>query len=339
MSSIDTKYADLLGSRLGKFVRKKIGLWNFRCPYCGDSQKYKNKARGYFFLKKNDVIYKCHNCGVGRSMGSFLKDNATDLYDQYVMERYKSGLTGKGRNVADPDLNFQKPKFFIKRENSENVKILDLPTIDSLNNTHPAKQYLLERKIPDEKLKRLFYTDKFQSWVNSQKRTYDNLRYDHPRIIIPLINSSGDLVGFQGRSLDPKDKLRYITIMLDEDQPKIFGLDKVDETKTVYITEGPFDSLFLPNAVAMCGADGDLSKWGISNTVWIYDNEPRNAEIVARYASTISRGERIVIWPSSINQKDINDMVLSGHDVQSVIESNTFNGLEAQVKFTEWKKV
>jgi hypothetical protein len=127
--------------------------------------------------------------------------------------------------------------------------------------------------------------------------------------------------------------------MFDDDAPKIYGLDEIQKSETVYVTEGPFDSTFIRNAIALCGADGDLSKWSISNCVWIYDNEPRNAEIHSRISKVIDRGERVVIWPSTIKEKDINDMILSGLDVQSVIELNTYSGLEAKLKFTTWKKI
>ena len=146
------------------------------------------------------------------------------------------------------------------------------------------------------------------------------------------------LIGFQGRSLGPS-KIKYITVMLNDDAPKIYGLDEIEKNKTVYITEGQFDSTFISNAIALCGADGDVSKFDISDCVWIYDNEPRNAEIHSRISRVIDRGEKVVIWPSFIKEKDINDMILSGLDVQSVIESNTYSGLEAKLKFTTWKKI
>ena len=58
MSYVDVKYARLVGSRLDNFKEKKTNLYNFRCPYCGDSQKHKSKARGYFFVKGSDFIFK-----------------------------------------------------------------------------------------------------------------------------------------------------------------------------------------------------------------------------------------------------------------------------------------
>jgi len=328
---IDLRFADLLRSRFQKFTSKKSGLYNFRCPYCGDSDKYKNKARGYLFLKKNDLVYKCHNCGVGRSFGGFLKDQAPDLHDEYVMERYKNGLTGKGRNVADPDFKTKAPVFVSTPTG--------LKKISDLNNSHPAKRYLQDRKIPEDAMQRLYYVDRFQTWVNTQQKTFPDTKNDHARIIIPLIDADGKWFGFQGRSLNPKDKLRYITILLDDEKPKLFGLDKVKKDETIYVTEGPLDSLFIRNSIAMCGADVHIDNRTYNDTVWIYDNEPRNQQIVSRVSRSIEDGQKVVIWPSAIKEKDINDMFLAGHDVQKVIESNVYQGLEAKVKFIEWKKV
>ena len=127
--------------------------------------------------------------------------------------------------------------------------------------------------------------------------------------------------------------------MLDEDQPKIYGLDKINETKPIYIIEGPFDSTFVENSVAMCGSDIDIRTFGWSNYIWVFDNEPRNREINNRISKVIDRGDKVVIWPQNIAEKDINDMVLGGHDVKSVLESNTFSGLQAKLKFNTWKKI
>ena len=182
-----------------------------------------------------------------------------------------------------------------------------------------------------------YYAEKFKSWTNTFKKVFDDITKDEPRIIIPLFYQN-TLVGFQGRALG-SNKIKYITVMLNDDAPKIYGLDEIQKTETVYITEGPFDSTFIRNAIALCGADGDVSKWGISDCVWIYDNEPRNAEIHSRISRVIDRGEKVVIWPSAIKEKDINEMILSGLDAQSVIESNVYSGLEAKLKFTTWKKI
>jgi hypothetical protein len=274
------------------------------------------------------MVFKCHNCGVGRTLPNFLKDNAPDLYDEYIMERYKKGTTGKGSYVPKP--KFEKPKFKKKGE---------LQSIEQLNKEHPAVGYLLGRQIPEEHFSNLFYTDNFCTWVNTQKPTFKDVKKDHPRIIIPFIDTNGEWFGFQGRSLKADDKMRYITIMLDESKIKIFGLNRADLNKTIYITEGPFDSLYIDNAIAMAGADVDWELLREKEVVFVYDNEQRNKEIINRMQKSIDKGYEIVIWPDNLQEKDLNDMFIAGHDVQSLVEFNTYSGLEAQIKLSEWKKV
>ena len=327
MSYLDDQYIRLVSSQLDKFA-KKSGVYNFRCPYCGDSQKNKTKARGYLFKVKNDYVFKCHNCGMGRTLTNFLKDQNMNLHDRYVMERYREGLTGKGTQTKTPSFEFKKPVFKPRQ--------VELEKISELNKEHPAREYLVNRKIED--LDYFYYCPKFKEWTNKQKKTFDNLRQDSARIIIPLRDQDGTMIGFQGRSLFPKAKLRYITVMLDESKPKVFGLDRINPEETVYVTEGPFDSCFIRNSIAMCGSDVDLRSFDY-RFVYIYDNEPRSREICAKISKTIGYNASVVIWPKNIQQKDINDMILAGHDVQHVVESNTYNGLTAQLKFNEWKKV
>ena len=320
----------MVSPRLTLFTKKKADLFNFRCPYCGDSQKRKNKARGYLFKIKNDFVYKCHNCGVGRTLSNFLRDQDTLLHDQYIMEKFKDGkFTGKHSTVPKPKFNFKTPDF-VKTDTG-------LEKISDLNIFHEARKYLEQRGIKD--LDYFYYCPKFKEWTNKQKKTFDTLRQDHPRIIIPFKDKEGNLFGYQGRSLARNAKLRYITIMLDEEQPKIFGLDRIDTNKSIYITEGPFDATFIKNSVAMAGSDIDIRTFGWSDYIWVFDNEPRNREIVNKISKVIDRGDKVVIWPNNIQQKDINDMSLGGHDVQKMVESNVYQKLEAKLKFNNWKKV
>ena len=322
MNLVDSKYIGLVSSRLQKFKRVKPNLYNFRCPICGDSQKNKSKTRGYLYAVKADMNFRCHNCGASMTFSNFLKKLDTNLHKQYVFERFKDGKTGRGTVVEEPKFNFEAPQFKPK---------LDLP---KASENAIAKRYLEKRKLNPDKF---YYTDKFKAWSNSHKKTFDDLTYDEPRIIIPLFYQN-TLVGFQGRSLGPS-KVKYITVMINDDAPKIYGLDTIRKSSPVFVTEGPIDSTFLRNSIAMCGADGDVGKWGVSTPVWVYDNEPRSKEITTRISDTIDRGDNVVIWPNQIKEKDINDMVLAGHDVQSIVESNIYKGLEATLKFTTWKRI
>ena len=322
MDMIDSKYINLVSSRLQKFKRVKADLYNFRCPICGDSQKNKSKTRGYLYAIKANVNYKCHNCGASMSLNNFIKHVDPVIAKQYAFEKFKDGHTGRNFVTEEPIFKFEAPKFKQK---------LDLP---KASDNAIAKLYLEKRKLNPTKF---YYADKFKAWSNTLKETFDSVEYDEPRIIIPLFYKD-NLVGFQGRSLGP-NKVKYITVMISDSAPKIYGLDEIETNSSVYITEGPFDSTFIKNSVAMCGADADVRKWGISDPVWIYDNEPRNVEIVKRISNTISKGDKIVIWPSNIVEKDINDMVMSGHNVQELVELNIYNGLEANLKFNIWKRI
>ena len=323
MDLVDSKYIGLVSSRLQKFKRVKADLYNFRCPICGDSQKHKNKARGYFYQVKTNTNYKCHNCGASLSFNNFLKQIDPTLHKQYTMEKFKDGFTGKNFVVEEPKLDFKKPVFKSK---------LDLPKASEIP---AAKDYLEKRKVDSTQF---YYASKFKKWVNTKKQTFDFIKKDESRIIIPMYDTERNLIGFQGRSLVP-NSVKYITVMLNEEAPKVYGLDKINKGETIYVVEGPFDSTFVSNSVAMCGSDSSLACLEGSSIVFVYDNEPRNKEIVGRIEKCINRGDRVIIWPTIIVDKDINDMVLSGHDIMSVLKSNTYSGLEAQIKFNNWKKV
>ena len=322
MDLVDSKYIGVISSRLQKFKKVKADLYNFRCPICGDSQKNKSKTRGYLYAVKADMNFRCHNCGASMTLSNFIKTIDPVIHKQYIFERFKNNKTGRGTVVEDPKFNFEAPQFKPK---------LDLPKASEVK---IAKQYLENRKLDSTKF---YYTDKFKAWSNSHKKTFDSVTYDEPRIIIPLFYKN-TLIGFQGRSLGPS-KVKYITVMINDDAPKIYGLDTIRKSSPVFVTEGPFDSTFIRNSIAMCGTDGDVGKWGISDPVWVYDNEPRSKEITTRISNTIDRGDKVVIWPNNLKEKDINDMVLAGHSVQELLESNIYNGLKAKLQFNTWKRI
>ena len=323
MDLVDSKFIGLVSSRLQKFKRVKADLYNFRCPICGDSQKNKNKTRGYLYPVKNNTNFKCHNCGASLSFNNFLKQIDPTLHKQYTLEKFKEGHTGRSFVVEEPEFEFKKPVF---------RKSIDLPRASDYKISY---EYLTKRGLDPQKF---YFTDKFKEWTNQQKQTFDTIGRDEPRIIIPMYDRDKNWIGYQGRALNSSPN-KYITIMLDEGAPKVYGLDQIRTDAPVYVTEGPFDSTFICNSIAMCGADVDLSGWGISNPVWVYDNEPRNREIVNRISRTIDRGDSLIIWPSNVVEKDINDMVLAGHDIMNVLKSNTYSGLEAKIKFNIWKKI
>ena len=322
MNLVDSKFIGILSARLEKFKKVKNNLYNFRCPICGDSKKNKSKTRGYLYNVKADINFRCHNCGASMTFSNFLKQLDPVIHKQYVFERFKNNSTGRGTVVEEPTFNFETPKF---------KKKLTIPLCAEVQR---GRDYLEKRRLDPKKF---YWAEDFTGFINSIKPTFGSNVPKEPRIIIPLYYEK-ELIGVQGRSVNPSP-VKYITTIFYDDAPKIYGLDNIRRDAPVFVTEGPFDSTFLLNSIAMCGADGDVGKWGVSTPVWVYDNEPRSKEIVQRISNTIDRGEKVVIWPSNIHEKDINDMVLAGHDVQSIVELNTYEGLEANLKFTTWKRI
>ena len=331
MSYIDTKYLNIISPYLQQFKKKGDNLWNFRCPYCGDSQKSRTKARGFVFRKKNDLFFKCHNCGVGASLGNLIKTIDSKTYKDYIMERYKGGV--ETHSSPQPEFKFNAPVFRKKG-------ILEgLQSIKSLPDDHPARQIVERRKLPLESLSDLYLCESFYKFTNSIiKGKFPSLGGDHPRLIIPFRGEDGEVFAYQGRAFG-NEQPKYITIKIDADRDKIFGLDKVDKSKPILVVEGPLDSLFLNNCIAVAGADfsnmeGDLTV--------IYDNEPRNKEINKQIEKTIDQGKSVCLWPDNIEYKDINDMIIAGYskkEIQDIITNNTFSGVAAKLRFADWRRI
>ena len=331
---IDHKYTNLLSSRLQRFTRKSRDLYNFRCPLCGDSQKNRYKARGYLFNKKQKLIYKCHNCGAGGPLKILIDKIDPTLAKQYAFEKYREEQ-GEDTHPDKEEIVpiFRKPKF----------KKVGVPKLTELNEDHPAVKFCDVRKIPKVRYADLFFADCFKSWVSK----YDvelaaRLKPNDPRIIIPFFDKDRKLIAAQGRSIT-NSSLRYFTIKIDKNANKIFGLDRNDPSQRTYMVEGPIDSMFLPNALAMAGSDlDDITDFYGRDIVFVYDNERRNKEIVAKMEKVIKRGFGLCIWPDKIKVKDINDMVLDGMDILDIVDTinnNTFRGLPARVKLNQWKRI
>jgi len=346
MLSVDSKYIRLVAFRLRNFKQKKDYLWNFSCPVCGDSKKNLLKARGYVFQKGTDLFYTCHNCGIGLSLGNFLKHIDPTIYKEYVLERYTSGKSNNG-SVANTVLNISPPKF----DKVEKQKTFEHSEwCDKLQSGHYCLEYLKHRRIPESYYKSLLFTKTYKQFVDALIPNHGKQLIDDARLVIPFYDEYNDLIAVSGRALESGDKtLRYITLRTNESENKLlFGMDRVDLSQPVKIVEGPIDSLFLKNCVASGDANlslaaKELIKKGVlkENIILCPDREPRNKEIVKMMQDAIKSSHNVVIWPSTMQGKDINEMILNGHsadEIEKIISSNSFKSIEAQIKFNMWKK-
>jgi len=338
----DLKFILLVSPKFEKFQRKSDYLFNVRCPICGDSQKNKSKMRGYIYRKGNDLFYRCHNCGAGMGIGNLLKHMDGSLHREYILERYKTGEINTSNNKTHM-FDIPAPRF----------GKVDIPTYenaercDMLPDEHFCKKYIKARQIPEWAFKKLYFTANFKKFCDEINPSHgkEELTQD-ARLIIPFYDEYNSLIGVSGRALVIADyKLRYIKIKANDNIKKlIYGIDRIDTTLAVKIVEGEIDSLFLTNAIA--SGDSSLSITADAITakekILIFDNEPRNKEIVKLMSNAILDGRNIVIWPNTVEGKDINEMVLNGFscdEIESIISNNTFRGIEAQINYNYWKKL
>ena len=332
----------MISHRLRNFKRKQDYVWNFSCQLCGDSKKNVLKARGYVYKKGNNLFYSCKNCGVGTSVGKLLEQVDGSLYKEYILERYKAGESGTS-NYTKPTFNVPSPRFdkLDKQKQFEHAEFCsDLPS------GHFCLDYLKNRQIPKDFYSQLLFTSHYKQFIDVLVPNHGKKLVDDARLIIPFYDVYNNLIAVSGRALETNDKtLRYITIRTTDSEDKlVFGMDRISVHEPVRIVEGPIDSLFVKN----CVASGDSSLTTVADNisagkkVLIFDNEPRNKEIVKLMQDSIKSNHNIVIWPNTIQAKDVNEMVMSGisvDEIEAIISSNTFSGLEAQTKFVFWKKV
>jgi transcription elongation factor Elf1 len=328
----ELKYAQMLSGRLENFRIRNTNPYkiNFRCPVCGDSQKSRSKSRGWLLESKNAFHYYCHNCGASQGFSFFLKSIDQLLYNDYVAEKFMANTSIKD---SEPDANQFKtevPKF------NKTNPLSKIKKVSQLKYDHPIKKYIEKRKIPTKHHYRLYFAKKFKTWINEIiPNKFENVGKDEPRLVIPFLDQHGKCFGVSARGFDPKG-IRYITIMFDE-RPKIFGLDTVNFAQPYYIVEGAIDSFFLENAIAMNGAEGNGNAAG-DNAIYVFDAEPRNKEIHKRMEKVIKAGYKVCIWPTDVPGKDINEIYLAGLDPEKLIEDNTYQGLQAELKLSAWRK-
>lgn len=342
---IDLHWLNRISHRLDLFRRASPSthVYECRCPICGDSKKNSRKARCHFYEKQRALNVHCKNCGYSHSFFTFMKDAFRNEFQEYKKDQLRQSI--ESLKPSTNDLKSKSIDDFKQQTKVESITkssvLDDCILINDLDDDHPAKSYLLSRKFTKEMLERLYYTHSFKTLAS--KISYQELSDsfpDDPRIVIPFFSEDGETIEMiQGRSLDAKSKMRYISIKSNANVDKIFGKNEIDPTKTIYCVEGPFDSLFIDNCLATC--DSMLTR--ANADVYIYDNEPRNKDIVKLIEKTIQQGKKVVIWPISPDKKlDINDMVIGGitpNEIMNIIKENTFDGIKAKLQLLKWRKV
>jgi len=333
----------MVASRLDVCKWKNEKTLNHRCPYCGDSQKNKHKARGYHFQVEQNFVYKCHNCGKSTSSVHFLKDNFPDIHREYLKEYLQEkGGKVKVKKRKMPSANDFK---FVPKSKPLNTSVdesLPAVCVRAWERTQ-SREYLQDRHIDDEVIKELWFVQQAQSLSYLSPKYKDRVLGNDSRIVFPFYSENGELIGISGRAINDSP-LRYLTMRFVDDVPLIYNLNNVDKSKTIYVTEGPIDSLFLPNSIAVGGSDFKKIQHLKENAIIIYDNEPRNTVILKKIEEVIEDGYRVCLWTDKRvdGLKDINDMIMKGlkkEELVEIIDSCTYKGLSAKLKLQEYKKI
>jgi hypothetical protein len=308
---------------------------NCRCPICGDSKDNPRKARGYFVQFKDTFFYKCHKCGASMSLGAFLKDKFPLVYQEYRLEKFKNDNGVIDSPVVEKEISLEPIK-----PTSRAISIVDL------DNDHPAKKYIAKRMIPVDRWDDIGYVKNFSEFVmeTSGLTKYKRLPKDE-RIVLELRDTSGKLFGIQGRALSAAASMRYITIKFDDRMSKLYGMENLNTTHPIVVVEGGFDSMFLPNAIAVCGGDVSMSLVDLQkhNVTVALDNECRSKDTVQRMGKSIDMGFNVCFWRIDPDYKDINDMILKGgyskEQIYEHIMCNSYRGAKAKVALAMWKKI
>ena len=343
MSWVDNEYALKVFYTLERF--KQVSTMPFklvaRCPICGDSQKDLLKARFWYYPWKDSNMVHCFNCDYSAGFGRFLENHDESLYREYLLEKRKEETFGKKETprVVETEISEKFTKKLI-------IERLDFcERLDRLPANHPIVKYVENRAIPKAAYKRLWFTSQWQELVNKNKPTFDNPKKEC-RLVIPIYNREGKIESYQGRALSSSARQKYMTIKAHEDASKIYGVDTVDESKQwVYVMEGPIDSLFIPNTIAITGGSLDLDSVPYKDKrIWVLDNENRHTDTIKRMNKLIASGERVCFWDEAPwKSKDINDMVAKEgadpKDIEDYIMHNWATGLMAQLRMTKFCKI
>ena len=328
---IDLSFLQSISYRLENFSKIGSGAFVCRCVYCGDSQTKKRKRRLYFYTKHNSLNFDCKNCGAHGSFFRFVKEQCSDVFDEYK----KAQMLNRFKPNQNQTISIDNLQECVQESNNTKLDGV-IPAIES----SVATKYLRDRGFKKKQIDRLMFSDNFK--ITAQSISYKELSDDFPedsRIVIPFYNRDGVIDLVQGRSLKNNSKMRYITIKRYENTKKVFGLNMIDNKKTIYCVEGALDSLFIDNCIAtndsnlLSAADAD---------VYIWDNEPYNKEICKLIGCAIDKGKSVVIWNVSTDKKiDINDIIRLGitqSQLMDIIQKRTFVGLRAKAEFVQWKR-
>jgi len=327
---LPTQYIIQMFYQYAGFPKYKKGtqVYNGCCPSCREGKSWGRKKRLYYMPKEDYLI--CHNCQ--RSWNPI----------NWIMEQ--SGMAF--HEVINESEQFDSDEFEVNEvTNKPIVKVGTLPD-DSINLFDKQQtNFYKDNKVVQDALK--YITNRrLDTAVNRPRALYISLKdYVHKnRLCIPFYNSDGQITYYQTRALYKKDEIdkpKYLSKMHGE--KAVFGMHNVDpELDHLFIFEGPIDSMFVKNGIAMAGIslsekqEEELKPFIFHNKIWVLDNQLDNKDVKKKLTQLVEQGEKVFIWPKKYKDfKDLNE-ICQKYKLDQISPKffidNSVDGVEALMK-------
>jgi hypothetical protein len=277
---------------------------------CREGSSWLKKKRFYFIPEKNLVF--CHNCGYKKNPINWLTEVSNVTFSCLLKEAQEYSP-----NFTEFQVEVTPSKILVETLPKDCINLFDEAQIKYYDNNPiitNALEFLKKRKLLNA--------------ANNPKAFYISLndKFHKNRIIIPFYDENGKIVHYQSRSLDEnKDpRPRYISKLNSE--KTIFNIDKVDLSyDTIFIFEGPFNSCFVKNGVAVGGIqensyqlytskqEQQINKFPFHKKVWVLDSHFKDTAASNKIKKLLHMKEAVFIWPKKIGElyKDFNDISIS----------------------------
>lgn len=277
---------------------KSSGQYNAGCPVCKEGKHLGKKKRLYFYTKTNS--FYCFNCNKSWSAFTWLREACNLSYKEIEGEL----LSNNYRIDVSTSLF----------DNKKNYTSSTLPH-DSINLNDVTQTSYFKDNIYVQAALKIIIDRKLNTAINRPKNFYISLTdFIHKnRLCIPFYNSN-DIEYYQTRALD-NNLPKYLNKLNTE--KTIYGINNINPNLDyIFIFEGPIDSMFVENGVAVTGLNitkkqtAELDQYPLHKKIWVLDNQNIDAAAQKKTEELLVNKTSVFIWPKNIKCKDFNELAL-----------------------------
>lgn len=282
--------------------KKYQNIYNAECPVCKEGKSVGRSRRLFYFPAKQ--YFYCHNCVKSWKCFEWVKE-VTGLTAPEILAKNKEKIQ---HVQTSPLKRLQEKKLAPISDLPENsIDITDEFQYDFFRSNEYvrlAKEYCEQR--------RLFTA------VNSCKKFYvsleDNIHKE--RLVIPFLDTNNKTVYYQTRALTANQHPKYLSKLGEK---SLFGINNVSsDIPYVFVFEGPIDSMFVRNGLAMASLAPTEKQLQQLTTligyepIFVFDNDKDNKQVNKKVEKYIKEGRSVFVWPKEFAKfKDFNEVCCS----------------------------